>query len=1312
MPFDDEILYDEESNIEKISELFNELYEKEELLTLVENFEPTKVLRVDTSYKRSSKELENQMSENLSIYEDFNAEPLSKILELKKKDEYELSKFFARQIGPHFFYEVNGGTRDSKSSQNMRYELLTKLIERKKINMNSVKQIAYDTLTEKSYDAFCVAENPFSYICYKKMSNREHRFFSLILQDILPLEALDKPTINADKRPDVETITASRKIKPLHDYQLFAAKEIRKILESKLDHDRPTKRLLISIPTGAGKTRLVAESVIDWENAGRPSKKIPNQIPFSERKYVVWIAQNEELCEQAISQFEELYRHKGSGSMTVFRFFGANHKKSLESIMNTPCKFGLIVCTINKLFYVIPIDEQRKIDPREKSSGWDMDGENEISHSAKSNDKLANAFYENSSFKKLRKLTSCVIFDEAHHAVAPMYTRIQRAFGFNFNFQQKLDESQINEEGIVLVGLTATAFRGTIEEKHDLVRTNDGKKCVVCGKDIDKNKYPECNRSQKPIKRLVKGEAIESFQFWHTNCENIRSDTRTMYNRFSKPLIPRIDVHEENFNPVAVIQSPSIFYINDTGRFNAEKSFDNAGEIISYSWTIKKRKTLVETYTPDIEYEPVKHEGEFFDYHFKEVGTFEVSLEVTNYEGAKNISRINVIVEPIPEKGSDDMRDLIQNLIKKKIQSRVFHEHIKSRKLQAGEFKIESQNALRKQAQNIPERNLQLVKIINYLISMPEEPRKKVLVYACGLPHARYLANWLKMDFDIDVTFVDNKLSASRNSTRIRWFRENSDRPKVLINTDMLTTGFDVPAIDCVVVGRPVISTVEYTQMIGRGLRGPKMGGTPDVWIVDFDDQIQWADQKKHSMGWYTMAFDSDGNKIWNSLSEKLDKNGLALCLDFRQRNSVKNNPSLEETSFSDNFTHEMIIHECNSCKKKFSGAIEISENFAMNSVDKEVIRNFILNSMSSGASPSLSDNLKQLKSCNECTSKEIIQNFVDEKNSKDKTTDFFKILRSLIFEKLGFIPNTNEKFLELLNEDQKEQFSKRFPDWISFLKLSGIVERQITLNQRSEIIDNFLIELVRGRTLETVSKFDTSFSTKVNNAFGNWENFSKMVKPIEEEFQKKFHGKKFFDNNNGVGFKELITDYQYVQSKTEQSTPTTEIILKYSTLGLASYAQYCNCLSSFENILQLGESEREMYEKFNEDLNRLENFVGKNLSYKSVSRLPNFNDVIDAIGLDKKDNFLRYFDPSMTFSKDTIVTFTNNRSKLIAQLRKLSQHKSMDDFFSYQIHNWIVLHCFFESPEEIINICYESNRSIVTERWNQFKNENGIKEL
>jgi serine kinase of HPr protein (carbohydrate metabolism regulator) len=83
-----------------------------------------------------------------------------------------------------------------------------------------------------------------------------------------------------------------------------------------------------------------------------------------------------------------------------------------------------------------------------------------------------------------------------------------------------------------------------------------------------------------------------------------------------------------------------------------------------------------------------------------------------------------------------------------------------------------------------------------------------------------------------------------------------------------------------------------------------------------------------------------------------------------------------------------------------------------------------------------------------------------------------------------------------------------------------------------------------------------------------------------------------------------------------------------------------------------------------------------------------------------------------MTFSKDTIVTFTNNRSKLIAQLRKLSQHKSMDDFFSYQIHNWIVLHCFFESPEEIINICYESNRSIVTERWNQFKNENGIKEL
>ena len=43
----------------------------------------------------------------------------------------------------------------------------------------------------------------------------------------------------------------------------------------------------------------------------------------------------------------------------------------------------------------------------------------------------------------------------------------------------------------------------------------------------------------------------------------------------------------------------------------------------------------------------------------------------------------------------------------------------------------------------------------------------------------------------------------------------------VLTNFGVLTTGFDSPNIDAVIVARPTFSLVLYSQMIGRGLRGP-----------------------------------------------------------------------------------------------------------------------------------------------------------------------------------------------------------------------------------------------------------------------------------------------------------------------------------------------------------------------------------------------------------------------------------------------------------------------------------------------------------
>ena len=65
-------------------------------------------------------------------------------------------------------------------------------------------------------------------------------------------------------------------------------------------------------------------------------------------------------------------------------------------------------------------------------------------------------------------------------------------------------------------------------------------------------------------------------------------------------------------------------------------------------------------------------------------------------------------------------------------------------------------------------------------------------------------------------------------------FRAVSSRDEcVLVNVEMLTEGFDDPQIQSVVLARLTLSTNRFWQMIGRGTRGPRAGGTQDCNVID-----------------------------------------------------------------------------------------------------------------------------------------------------------------------------------------------------------------------------------------------------------------------------------------------------------------------------------------------------------------------------------------------------------------------------------------------------------------------------------------------
>jgi len=76
--------------------------------------------------------------------------------------------------------------------------------------------------------------------------------------------------------------------------------------------------------------------------------------------------------------------------------------------------------------------------------------------------------------------------------------------------------------------------------------------------------------------------------------------------------------------------------------------------------------------------------------------------------------------------------------------------------------------------------------------------------------------------------------------------RFRSGELQVLVNVELLTEGVDLPAVQTVLLCRPTQSEVLLSQMIGRALRGPGVGGTEVAHLVSFHDHWEqftgWLD--------------------------------------------------------------------------------------------------------------------------------------------------------------------------------------------------------------------------------------------------------------------------------------------------------------------------------------------------------------------------------------------------------------------------------------------------------------------------------------
>lgn len=211
-------------------------------------------------------------------------------------------------------------------------------------------------------------------------------------------------------QPETIDVQPCVKLPPLRDFQ----EELRSQVLEVLSQPAAGNRAILTLPTGAGKTRTTVEALLSW--------RLSHQDP----PLILWIAQSDELCEQAVQSFREVWFDFGHRSekyretLTIGRLWGDRNA--------TPTECGVVVASIQKLHAAA------------RGDGSGMTPED---------------------LQTLADVTGVVVVDEAHRALAASYGQVLRSLGINF---------RVKNNDSALLGLTATPRRTGPEETKRLLQ--------------------------------------------------------------------------------------------------------------------------------------------------------------------------------------------------------------------------------------------------------------------------------------------------------------------------------------------------------------------------------------------------------------------------------------------------------------------------------------------------------------------------------------------------------------------------------------------------------------------------------------------------------------------------------------------------------------------------------------------------------------------------------------------------------------------------------------------------------------------------
>ncbi|MFT4830496.1 MAG: superfamily II DNA or RNA helicase [Psychroserpens sp.] len=134
---------------------------------------------------------------------------------------------------------------------------------------------------------------------------------------------------------------------------------------------------------------------------------------------------------------------------------------------------------------------------------------------------------------------------------------------------------------------------------------------------------------------------------------------------------------------------------------------------------------------------------------------------------------------------------------------------------------------------------------------------KKTLIFNNGINTSLFVYDIFRRA-GYPIMHLDNTATKKERKQILKWFKETPDA--ILTSVSILTTGFDEPTVDTIILNRATKSLALYYQMIGRGSR--ILRNKPTFTVIDLGNNF-------HRFG--PWGADLDWQKIFNSPNYYLD---------------------------------------------------------------------------------------------------------------------------------------------------------------------------------------------------------------------------------------------------------------------------------------------------------------------------------------------------------------------------------------------------------------------------------------------------------